>query len=206
MAAALKNGPEAGLAFPQPLLCGPALRNILGRPQQAPRLAVFLEDDFALVMHIAHRTVGPDEAADQIIRLHSCQGRVERLSHPRLIFRVYTLHHQYQRRGEFMRVKPKDAINFLGPDYFAGFQIPFPIPQMGQPLGLGQPGLALPELFLRPFPGRNIVSPEAGHIKPGDNVNILFEDRIFNLHFAIKLPAFRPADSLQDYCVIFRQK
>ena len=66
-------------------------------------MAVFPEEDLALVMNIADRTVGPDEAADQIIRLHSCQGLIERFSHPRLIFRVH-----------IFIINTSEGVNFCG--------------------------------------------------------------------------------------------
>ena len=109
-------------------------------------------DRLALFVHEPHGTVGSDDpVVEGMLTAVADRCPLGRI-HPGLVVGVDACEERVGRPGDRARLDAKDPVQLVRPLRQSRHEVPFPAPDVGDPLGLGQVALAPAESLFEPRP------------------------------------------------------
>ena len=134
-----------------------ALRDVLHRPRHAHRPPRLVQEDLRLLVEVAGGAVGVEDLEVDAVGPPFAEGLPPGHGQGLLVLGVHQVLKALRIRGIGVPADAEGAVDFLGPPELAGFQVPLPVPQPGDPVGGRQPRLALAQLVQGPLGAEHVA-------------------------------------------------
>ena len=159
-------------------------------PRRRPRLAGGVARHLGFLVHDARRAVRPDDAEVEAERRavldRPARGRLD----ARAVVRVHGPDEPLRRGCELLRFMPEDAKGFVGPGQASGGEVPVPVAEMGDALGVGELHRACAQRLFGAHPFGDVL---AGGNEVGDAALLVLERRD-GFFLVVQIAVFAPVD------------